>query len=231
MGLKLITEICNEPMSLLTEADAKTGDKFFHLRGPCIVAGVLNKNRRMYNEGMMEKVVDKYTNDYIKQRRALGEIRHPSNRLSADFEHATHLIVGLEKNKNVWEMDAKILKTPMGKILEGLLTSGVAIGVSTRGAGSIVEKNGVNHVADDFVMTAIDAVTDPSGQFSGTDGNMQSCFVQGILEGVSFTMNEQGNFIQQNIAEIAKQDYDKKRLSEERKLQLFNKFISEIRGI
>ena len=131
------------------------------------------------------------------------------------------------QDKNVWIGKAKVLKTPMGKILEGLLESGVAVGVSTRGAGSIIEGNGVKTVGDDFMMSAVDAVTDPSGTLSDGTG----CFVKGILEGVSFTMNDRGLYIQQNIAEIAKQDYDKKRLTEERKLQLFNLFVSEIKSL
>jgi hypothetical protein len=131
---------------------------------------------------------------------------------------------------NVWIGKAKVLKTPMGRILEGLLESGVAVGVSTRGAGSIIEGNGVKTVGDDFMMTAIDAVSDPSGQFENKDGSMAGCFIQGILEGVSFAMNDKGILIQQDIEELAKIDYDKKRLTEARKLELFNKFILEIKG-
>lgn len=135
--MKLITEIVDEPMSLLREAD-ETGKKHLYIQGPFAVAGVKNKNGRIYNQGLMEKVIDKYNSDYIKTSRALGEMNHPS-RLSIDYERATHLTTEMVQHKNVWVGKAKVLKTPMGKILEGLLESGVAIGVSTRGAGSIVE--------------------------------------------------------------------------------------------
>lgn len=64
-----------------------------------------------------------------------------------------------------------------------------------------------------------------------SNGSLQGAFVQGILEGVEFTMNSDGNFIQQQIAEIAKEDYDRKRLTEQRKLELFQKFVSEIRAL
>jgi len=131
--MKLITEILTEPMSLLTEAD-ETGKKHLYIQGPFAVAEVKNKNGRVYKQSLMEKVVDKYTQDYIKTNRAIGEMSHPS-RLNIDYERATHLVTGLTQDKNVWVGKAKVLKTPLGKIVEGLLESGVAIGVSTRGAG------------------------------------------------------------------------------------------------
>lgn len=227
--MRLITETCYEPMSLLTEADA-TGKKHLYIQGPFAVSEVKNKNGRIYSKGLLEKVIDKYNTDYIKPCRALGEMNHPS-RLSVDFERATHIVTEMVQDKNVWIGKAKVLKTPMGKILEGLLESGVAVGVSTRGAGSIIESNGIKTVGDDFLMSAVDAVSDPSGQYENKDGSMAGCFVQGILEGVSFSMNDKGMYIQQDIVELAKQDYDKKRLTEERKLQLFNLFVSEIKGL
>lgn len=225
MGLKLITETYHEPMSLLTEADA-SGKKHLYIQGPFAVSEVKNKNGRIYSRGLLEKVIDKYNTDYIKHSRALGEMNHPS-RLTVDFERATHLITEMVQDKNVWIGKAKVLKTPMGKILEGLLESGVAVGVSTRGAGSIIESNGIKTVGDDFLMTAVDAVSDPSGQLASGAG----CFVQGIMEGVEFVMDERGAFIQQEIVELAKTDYDKKRLTEERKLEIFNQFIRSIRGL
>ena len=226
--MKLITEVLLEPMSLLTEADS-SGKKHLYIQGPFAVSEVKNKNGRIYSRALLEKVIDKYNTDYIKPARALGEMNHPS-RLSVDFERATHLITEMKQDGNVWIGKAKVLKTPMGRILEGLLESGVAIGVSTRGAGSLIESNGIKTVGDDFMMTAVDAVSDPSGQFAGKDGSMAGCFVQGVMEGVSFSMTAEGTFIEQDIVALAKADYDKKRLTEARKLELFNKFISEIRS-
>ena len=227
MNLKLITEYYAEPMSLLTEADA-SGKKHLYIQGPFAVSEVKNKNGRIYSKELLEKVIDKYNTDYIKPARALGELNHPP-RLTVDFERATHLITEMKQDGNVWVGKAKVLKTPMGRILEGLLESGVAIGVSTRGAGSLIESKGIKTVGDDFMMTAVDCVSDPSGQYNGKDG-LAGCFVQGIMEGISYTMTPDGAFIEQNIVELAKRDYDKKQLTEARKLELFNKFISEIKG-
>lgn len=227
MALKLITEIYDDPLSLITEADAK-GVKHLYIQGPFAVAGVKNRNGRVYHPDLMEKVVDKYNNDYIKTNRALGECNHPQ-RLSVDYERATHLVTEMKNDgSGVYIGKAKILKTPMGKLIEGLLESGVAIGVSTRGAGTIIESGGTKTVGDDFLMTAVDVVSDPSALVQGKDGSFSGAFVQGILEGVEFVMNDSGILVQQEITKIIHEDYNKKRLTEERKLELFNKFIQEI---
>lgn len=227
MALKLITEIYNEPLSLLTEADA-TGKKHLYIQGPFAVSEVTNKNGRKYAQSLLESVISKFDKDYIKPARALGEMNHPA-RLSIDYERATHLITEMKQDKNVWIGKAKVLKTPMGKILEGLLESGVNVGVSTRGAGTIIESNGVKTVGNDFMMTAVDVVSDPSGQYEGEDG-LAGCFVRGIMEGVEFTMGSNGAFIAQNIVELAKVAYDKKQLTNEVKFELFKRFISEIKA-
>jgi len=193
------------------------------------VSEVTNKNGRKYAQGLLENVIAKFDRDYIKPARALGEMNHPT-RLSIDFERATHLITEMKQDKNVWIGKAKVLKTPMGKILEGLLDSGVNVGVSTRGAGSIIESNGVKTVGDDFMMTAVDVVSDPSGQYEGEDG-LAGCFVKGIMEGVEFTMSSEGAFVAHNIVVAAKQAYDKKQLTSEAKLILFQRFISEIKAL
>jgi hypothetical protein len=226
--MKLITEIYNDPMSLITEADA-FGKKHLFIQGPFAVSEVKNKNGRIYSRGLMEKVVDKFTTDYIKTGRALGEMNHPP-RLSIDFERATHLITEMVQDKNVWIGKAKILKTPMGQILEGLVTSGVSVGVSTRGAGSIIESNGVKTVSDDFLMTAVDAVSDPSGQYVTKDGSMAGCFVNGVMEGMEFIQTADGRWLEQEIAEMAKVDYDKKVLTEARKVELFQQFLNKVAG-
>jgi hypothetical protein len=226
--MKLITEIYNDPMSLLTEADA-SGKKHLYIQGPFAVSEVKNKNGRIYSKALMEKVVDKFSTDYIKTGRALGEMNHPP-RLSIDFERATHMITEMKQDGNVWVGKAKVLKTPMGQILEGLLTSGVNVGVSTRGAGSIIESNGVKTVGDDFMMTAVDVVSDPSGQFVSKDGSLAGCFVNGIMEGVEFIQTEDGRWLEQDLAAIAKADYDKKQLTEARKVELFTQFINKLTG-
>jgi hypothetical protein len=75
---------------------------------------------------------------------------------------------------------AQILDTPMGQIVKGLLEGGVQLGVSTRGMGSLEQKNGVSYVRDDFILNTVDIVQDPSAP---------AAFVNGIMEGVEWVWN------------------------------------------
>ena len=81
---------------------------------------------------------------------------------------------------------ALILDTPMGQIVKGLVEGGVQLGVSSRGMGSIEMKNGVNYVKDDFHLSTVDIVQDPSAP---------NAFVNGIMEGVDWTMDNTGHYI------------------------------------
>lgn len=227
--MRFITETFQDPMSLIMEADA-TGRKHLYIQGPFAVSEVKNKNGRIYSKGLLEKVIDKYTTDYIKSGRALGEMNHPA-RLNINYERATHLITEMKQDGNIWIGKARVLKTPMGQILEGLLESGVNIGVSTRGAGSLVESNGVKTVGDDFVMTAVDVVSDPSAQYVGKDGSLQGAFVNGVMEGVEFIKTDDGRWLEQQIAEVAKAEYDKKQLNDTKKYELFEAFMKKLQAV
>lgn len=215
--MKLITETIDNPLSLLVEADV-TGKKHLYIQGPFAVAEAKNKNGRIYKKQILEGAISKYDSDYIKQGKALGEMNHPP-RLNIDFERATHLITEMKQDGNVWIGKAKVLSTPMGKILEGLLESGVNVGVSTRGAGSITEANGIKHVGNDFFLTAVDVVSDPSAP---------GAQVNGIMEGFEYDLDATGNAIVEDIATIARKEYDMKRLTEARKVELFQQMLTKI---
>lgn len=223
--MKLITETIDNPLSLLVEADV-TGKKHLYIQGPFAVAEAKNKNGRIYKKQILEGAVSKYDSDYIKQGKALGEMNHPP-RLNIDFERATHLITEMKQDGNVWIGKAKVLSTPMGKILEGLLESGVNVGVSTRGAGSITEANGIKHVGNDFFLTAVDVVSDPSGILQNGSG----CFIRGVMEGKEFDLDQFGAIILDEFKENLIESYNKKVLTEERKLKLFSEFIDKIKAI
>ena len=224
--MKFLTEFIDNPMSLLTEADS-SGKKQLYIKGPFAVAETKNKNGRIYKKDLLESAITKYDSDYIKQSRALGEMNHPP-RLNIDFERATHLITEMKYDgNNVWIGKAKVLETPMGKILEGLLKSGVNVGVSTRGAGTVTESDGIKHVGSDFFLTAVDVVSDPSGMMQNGAG----CFVNGIMEGMEFDLDEIGQVIVKDFKEDLIEAYNKKILSEERKLKLFAEFIKKIKTI
>jgi len=216
--MKLISEIYQEPLSILSES--KDGKKNMYIQGIFAQSEVKNRNGRMYPKSVMESAIEKYNVDKIQRRTALGEMNHPP-RLNVDFERATHMITEMRWDGNDVIGKAKVLHTSMGKLLEGLLESGVNIGVSTRGAGTIKESNGINMVGNDFLMTAVDVVSDPSGP---------DCWVNGIMEGVEFVMDENGRMIQHDTKEELVEMYNKKKLDEEAKLAAFNKFVNRLKG-
>jgi len=223
--MKFITEFYDDPLSLIVESNKSTGKKELFFEGAFAVAGVKNKNGRQYDKELLSEAIKKYETDYIKNNRALGEMNHPP-RLNIDFERATHLITEMRHDGNgVWVGKAKVLETPMGSILKGLLESGVNVGVSTRGAGSISEENGIKKVGKDYFLTAVDVVSDPSGITPSGAG----CFIKTVMEGYEYDIDDSGKVLIENIAVIAKKDYDKKALTEQRKLELFTNFIKAMK--
>ncbi|NDG33585.1 primosomal protein, partial [bacterium] len=157
--------------------EEKEGKKKFYITGPFIQTEQQNRNGRVYRMSYMNNVVEKYNNDYVKTGRALGELGHPSGP-TIGLDRVSHKIVSLKREGNDFIGKAEILDTPMGNIARNLLESGVQLGVSTRGMGSIKEKNGIMEVQDDFFLaTAADIVADPSAP---------NAFVQGIMEGVEW---------------------------------------------
>lgn len=175
--MKLIKEDSSfNDMSVLTEG--KGASKRMYIKGPFLQAEKVNKNNRFYKVSVMDSAVDAYTNDYINEKRALGELNHPAEPV-VNPERAAIMTESLTKTKAsdavYYEGKAKVLSTPMGKIVENLLSDGVKIGVSSRGLGSLQpSREGYNMVGNDFILTtAADVVFDPSAQ---------SSFVEGVFE-------------------------------------------------
>jgi len=176
--MKLIKEI-HETVNYLTED--VDGSKSLFIEGPFLVAGVKNRNGRLYEQHTMSKEVARYTEAYIDKKRAFGELGHPDTP-SINLDRVSHLIVGLREDGNQWIGKAKILDTPMGNIARNLIEGGAQLGVSSRGMGSLKNVNGVNIVQPDFYLaTAADIVADPSAP---------GAFVQGIMEGKEWMLVE-----------------------------------------
>jgi hypothetical protein len=169
--MKLITEL-TESVNYLTEEN--DGKKSLFIEGPFLVSERKNRNGRLYKEETMRKEVGRYTENYINQKRAFGELGHPDTP-TINLDRVSHMIVSLRQEGNDWIGKAKILDTPMGSIARNLIEGGAQLGVSSRGMGSLKNVNGVNIVQDDFYLaTAADIVADPSAP---------GAFVQGIMEG------------------------------------------------
>ena len=172
--MKLIKEdITFNDISVL--AEGKGDKKRMFIKGPFLQAEKVNRNNRVYPQAIMDNAVEKYNEEYIKANRALGELNHPAEPV-VNPERAAIMTTELKKSGIYYEGKAKVLSTPMGKIVENLLDDDCTVGVSSRGLGSLKQnpREGYNEVQEDFVLTtAADVVFDPSAQ---------SSFVEGVYE-------------------------------------------------
>lgn len=169
--MKLIREEI-EAVEVLTEES--NGKKSYFITGPFLQGDIKNRNGRIYESSVLAKEVARYNENFIKRNRALGELGHPDGP-TVNLDRVSHNIVELRQEGSNFIGKAKILNTPMGQIAAGLLGDGVQLGVSSRGMGSLVQREGVNYVGEDFhLATAADIVADPSAP---------DAFVQGIMEG------------------------------------------------
>lgn len=214
--MKLITEL-NQNVEYLEEA-SEDGKKSLYIVGPFMESNKKNKNGRMYPRNVVEKEVGRYQ-ELIREKRSLGELGHPPNP-TINLNQVSHLITELKMNGEDAFGKAKILGTPMGKIAENLIREGVRLGVSLRGVGSLKERNGINEVQDDFLLSTVDIVSDPSAP---------SAFVQGVMENAEWVL-ENGAWksvqIEQAQKEIRKAS---KRQLEEAKLHVFHKLLNSIK--
>ena len=178
--MKLISEQWCDNIEYLVEQDPKTGKDSVFIEGIMLQTEVKNKNGRIYPKEIMQKEVARYTKEYIKEKRAYGELGHPEGP-TINLERTSHLIQSLKENGNNFVGRAKILSTPMGEIVKGLLSDGARLGVSSSGMGSLKAgntKNGVLMVQSYFQLaTAADIVVDPSAP---------DAFVNGVMEGVEW---------------------------------------------
>src|SRR6056300_2061583 len=176
--MKLITEYTTNDVQCIVEKK-EDGSKNFVIEGVFAQAERKNRNGRIYPKAIMEKAVGKYVKEQVSQKRAVGELNHPEGP-TVNLDKVSHLITDLRFENNDVIGKAQILDTPMGKIVKGLLEGGVQLGVSTRGMGSLENRNGVAYVKDDFHLATVDIVQDPSAP---------DAFVNGIMEGVDWIWN------------------------------------------
>ena len=214
--MKLITESI-EDIQILTEE--KDGKKTLYIEGVFLQSEIKNRNGRIYPFGVLQKEVERYSEEYVKAGRALGELGHPDGP-TVNLDRVSHKITSLKAEGNNFMGKARILDTPMGKIAKSLLGEGVKLGVSSRGMGSLKEDNGVKYVSDDFMLaTAADIVADPSAP---------DAFVNGIMEGKEWVW-EGGLLRERQIQEMKKEiDNASKVELEEKMLQAFDKFLSNL---
>ena len=200
-------------------SEEKNGKKSHFIEGVFLQSEIKNKNGRVYPQGVLAREVAKYDEHHIQKGRALGELGHPEGP-SINLDRVSHKIESLKEDGNNFVGRAKILETPMGNIAKNLLDEGVRLGVSSRGMGSLKEKDGVNVVGDDFMLaTAADIVADPSAP---------DAFVDGIMEGKEWVWDN-GILKESAVAQI-KKEIDQATLIniQERKVSAFSKFLKSL---
>ena len=161
MNSQLLIETQNFTTSTISLTEGKVSE-----RGNPIVEGILataevkNGNGRYYKKDLWEREIDKYMGS-IKEKRALGELDHPESSV-INLKNVSHNIAELWWDGDNIMGKIEILPTPSGNILKALLDSGIKVGVSSRGMGSLQENNGVLEVQDDFDLLCWDFVSTPS---------------------------------------------------------------------
>jgi len=176
--MKLIAEYTESDVQCIVEK-REDGTKKYIIEGVFAQADKKNRNGRVYPKAIMEGAVGKYVDEQVSKQRAVGELNHPEGP-TVNLDKVSHLITDLRFEGNNVVGKASILETPMGKIVQGLLDGGVRLGVSTRGMGSLEQRNDAMYVKEDFMLNAVDIVQDPSAP---------NAFVNGVMEGVEWVWN------------------------------------------
>jgi len=157
--MKLISEEVASAEYLIEE---KNGKKEYKIKGVFLQSNIKNRNGRVYPREILVREVNRYTKEFINKNRAFGELGHPDGP-TVNLERVCHMVKSLTPEGDNFIGEAKIMDTPYGKIVKGLIDEGAQLGVSSRGMGSIINRNGINFVKDDFYLaTAADIVADPS---------------------------------------------------------------------
>lgn len=224
--MKLITEVYDDDCVVLKES-SEDGKKGYFIEGIFMQGDIQNRNGRIYPSAILENEMKRYSDQYIKTKRALGELGHP-NGPQINGDRVSHLITEMKRDGSNFVGKAKILSTPMGEIVKTFIDEGVKVGVSTRGLGSVKPtKQGIMEVQDDFHLATVDIVTDPSGP---------NCFVKGIMENTEYYYDiASGNWrvmeqLEETVKELKKEVTARNPISESKALKIFENFIGSLKG-
>ena len=214
--MKLISEEIQDAQYLVEETNGK---KNYKIKGVFLQSDIKNRNGRIYENDILTKEVDRYSKEFIDKKRAFGELGHPDGPV-VNLERVSHMITSLKPEGKNFIGEAKIMDTPYGKIVKGLIDEGAQLGVSSRGMGSLIQRNGANYVKDDFYLaTAADIVADPSAP---------DAFVEGIMENKEWVWDN-GVIKAQDIEEYKEHIQEAKRLKlAEAKVKVFKNFIEKL---
>ena len=214
--MKLITEEIQDAQYIVEESNGK---KNYAIKGIFMQADVKNRNGRVYPSEVLQREVVRYNREFINKNRAFGELGHPEGP-TVNLERVSHMVKALYPDGKNFLGEAKVLDTPYGKIVKNLIDEGAKLGVSSRGMGTLYQKNGANYVKDDFYLaTAADIVADPSAP---------DAFVEGIMEGKEWVWDN-GRLKEQAISELKLQVLKAKREQiADVKARVFESFLKNL---
>ena len=217
--MRLISEQIEEVEFITEELNEDTGKKSYKIKGVFMQSDVKNRNGRIYPQQILAKEVAKYNKNFIKEKRAFGELGHPDGP-TVNLERVSHMITDLYPDGKNFIGEAKIMATPMGEIVKNLMDEGAKLGVSSRGMGSLESRGGTNYVKDDFYLaTAADIVADPSAP---------NAFVEGIMEGKEWVWNN-GALVEEELLQMQREfDVKQSKMDEKRKALAFAKFLKRL---
>jgi hypothetical protein len=197
MGKQLLVDY-----TLFEVSSNEINESLTHNDGKLIVNGVLqraeskNHNGRVYPRNVLMREAKKYSDSFIREKRALGELDHPDSSV-VNLNNVSHNVLGMDWNGNDLVGKVEVLDTPNGKILKELFKAGIKLGISSRGMGSVKEIMGEGEdtleVQPDFELIAFDFVSNPS---------TQGAFMSPVNESVQKTVNTKYTNIHSLILDI-----------------------------
>ena len=207
MGLKFLSTELHDELDFLVEEKNTDEPQKYYITGKYMLFGEKNQNGRVYQGDEMIKEVDRYTNEMIKTRRAIGEMNHPQS-TEVNPVNACHLVTELKQSGNYFLGKSLILDTPMGQLLKSLVKDKIQMGISTRGLGNLTESSSGKQVSN-FHLICLDVVHQPS---------VQNAMLESVLESKEWLIGTDGRIIEvsanafetlkQNVSTIPKHDAD-----------------------
>jgi hypothetical protein len=216
----LICETVEDSKFIIEES--AEGKKKLYLEGIFLQGNLKNRNGRWYDADILENEINRYTQENIANKRAFGELGHPQGP-TINLDRVCILHESVKRDGNNFIGKARVMtNTIMGKQVEGLLSDGAQLGVSSRGMGTLKVEEGIQRVQPDFrLATLADVVADPSAP---------DAFVNGIMEGRTWMFDAiSGTWAEQGVERL--QEQMKKmpaRVINENKLKLFEAYLNTL---
>jgi len=178
--------------------------------GKMCVSGILqraeskNQNGRVYPFEILQREVEKYNQNFVQQKRAMGELDHPDSEV-VNLKNVSHNILRTWWNGKELMGEVEILTTPSGNILKELLKCGITLGISSRGAGTVKKVNeSTVEVNDDFSLIAFDFVSNPStiGAFMFQKAPMNESVTRNVINPIDNKWTKVDDIIRDILSEI-----------------------------